>query len=113
MADINLTVGGGAKFATFNLKDNVTGNYITATYSNLVIINSNPEFASAVPNPSNPESSVKVDDIAAGSGTITFNIHVDYIDAGDNLPKSEDKSITKTFEVVGAPHGANLELIFP
>lgn len=113
MADINLTVGGGAKFAPFNLKDNVTGAYIPATYSNLRFSNSNPEFATFEPNPNSPDSSVKADDVAVGSGTVVITVHVDYIDTGDNQTKSEDKSITKTFEVVGAPHGANLELVFP
>ena len=115
MSDINLTVGGGNKFGNFVLKDNVNDGAIPATYSNLQFNNSNPEFATfeANANAPDPESMVKAIPVAIGIGTVVITVRVDYIDAGDNQSKSEDKTITKTFEVIGAPHGASLELIFP
>lgn len=115
MADINLTVGGGNKSGNFVLKDNINNGAISAAYSTLQFNNSNPEFATFEGNENapDPESIVKAIPVAIGIGTVVITVHVDYIDPGDNQPKSEDITITKTFEVVGTPHGASLELTFP
>lgn len=115
MADINLQVGGGNKFGSFVLRDDTDNSGISATYSNLQFVNSNPGAAIFEPNTNapDPESMVKATPISPGTGTVDITVHVDYTDPGDNQPKSENKTITKTFEVVGAPHGTHIELNFP
>lgn len=112
MADINLQVGAGSKFGTINIRDAVNGNYVAATISNVSVVNSNPEFATIIPNPSNV-SSIKATPVAAGSGTATVSLHLDYTDPGDNQAKSVDKTVPLTFNVIAAPHGVNVEIIFP
>lgn len=113
MADINLVVGApNPKFATINLLDNITGGLIPAVFSNLSVANDHPEFATIEPNSSSPNNSVKAIGISPGTGTAVISVDCSYTDSGDNQPKSERMSITKTFEVVGTPHGAHLHIAF-
>lgn len=115
MADINLQVGGQNKFGSFVNKDNIDNGALPTTYANLTFNNSNPEFATFEPNTNatDPESMVKAIPVAIGSGSVTATVDATYTDPGDNQQRTETKSITRTFEVVGMPHGSHLELIFP
>jgi len=115
MADINLQIGVSFKMGDFVTKDSVTNTNLSATYSNLVFDNSNPEVANFEPNvlAPDPESKVKASPLAIGSGTVTITVDVTYTDLGDNQQHTETKIIIKTFEVIGAPNGASLELVFP
>lgn len=114
MADINLQIG-GTKSGSFVIKDAVTNTTLSANYSNLQFSNSNPEFATFQPNSSvsDPESMVKGFPLAVGSGTVVITVDVTYTDPGDGVQRTETKTLSKTFEVTGTPHGANLELVFP
>lgn len=111
MADINLTVG-ASKFAPINLVDNQNGSFISTTFSNLSITNDHPEVATIEPNPMSPDNSIKASGISAGTGTAVISVDCSYTDPGDNLPKTQTLTATKTFEVVGVPHGAHLQIIF-
>lgn len=93
---VTLQVGAGSKFAPINLADNVTGNYISATISNVTVQNNNPEFATVVPNPTNT-SIIKATGILAGKGTATVTCSVSYKDAGDGLTKNENKTIVISY----------------
>jgi len=111
MADINLSVG---QMLGSNMKliDNVTGNEVSATFSNQqVVSNNHPEVANVFLNPSNPNR-INVQGVSAGSGVAVISAHADYTDVGDGLPKSQDFSITKTFEVIGNPNGVTFALDF-
>src|SRR5574339_430446 len=98
MADINLVVGAGHKFAALNLVDNANGNFISATFSNQSVSNDHTEFAVIEINPSNPDS-VSAIGLTPGAGIVIISAHADYTDPGDGLNHSEDFSVTKTFEV--------------
>lgn len=113
MADINLVVGGPSKFAPLNLVDNVNGSFISATFSNLSVSNDHPELATIEPNPLSPGNSLKATGISAGTGTAIISVDCSYVDTGDNHSKTETLSVTKTYEVVGVPHGAHLQINFP
>lgn len=114
MANINLQMG-FLKTGSFILKDPTTNQVLTTGYSNLVLNNSNPEVANfqADSTSPDPESKIKATPAAVGSGNLTISVDVTYTDPGDGVQRTETKSMTKTFEVAGTPHGASLELVFP
>jgi len=113
MADINLTVG-QEKFASISLIDDVTNGLITsASFSNISISNSHPQLILVEPNSVSPTNSVRAQGVSAGVGSVVISVDCSYTDAGDNQPKTETLSITKTFEVIGTPHGAHLVINFP
>lgn len=114
MADINLKIG-EAKASSFILRDSVNNSLLSATYSNLQFSNSNPSVATFQANSSapDPESIVKASSLAVGSGTVVITVDVTYTDPGDGVQRTETKTLTKTFEVTGTPHGANLDIVFP
>lgn len=114
MADINLQIG-VSKSKNFTLRDATNNAPISANYSNLQFSNSNPASATfqADSGAPDPESLVKAIPVAVGSGTVAITVDVTYTDPGDGVQRTETKTLTKTFEVTGTPHGANLELVFP
>lgn len=109
-ASVTIQVG-VSKYSAINVKDAVTGNYLSATITNVSVQNSNPEFATVVLNPNNP-TSIKITGVAAGSGTAIVSCNISYTDPGDGLLKSEDKTITLSYTVSGVPHGSKLALLF-
>lgn len=108
---VTVQVGSGSKFSAINVIDKVTGNYVTATITNVSVQNLNPELATVSPNDPNPIV-IKVSPIKAGSGTAIVSCQVDYVDPGDGLQKSETKSIVISYTVIAAAHGVRLSLSF-
>lgn len=106
---VSVQVGAGSKFSAINVLDQITGNYVSATVTSVSVQNNNPEVASVTATTSN---AVKVTAIAAGSGTAVVSCHLSYVDPGDGLTKSEDKTIVVAFTVIAAPHGVRLSLAF-
>jgi tartrate dehydratase alpha subunit/fumarate hydratase class I-like protein len=100
---------GASKYSAINVKDAVTGNYLSATITNVSVQNNTPALATVAPNNS---TSIKITGVAAGSGTAIVSCHISYTDPGDGLLKSEDKTITLSYTVVGVPNGAKLALLF-
>lgn len=105
---------GAQKSGTIYIRDQVTGVFLSGVISNIVIQNYNPtiatvELGSAV-------NSVKVNGVAAGSGSAIVSCQVTYTDPGDGLQKTETKSIvvsyTVTNQVASSPHGVKLALAF-
>jgi len=109
MADITLTVG-QTKGAVIKLFDDVTNNELTATFENQEIENTNPEFATFAPHPS--QNSFNMSGITPGSGTATVSVSVTYTDSGNGQVYTQVKTVSITFEVVGTPNGAHLEVTF-
>jgi hypothetical protein len=109
--NVTAQVGAGSKYASINVVDKVTGNYVSATITNVTVQNNNPEFATAAPNPNNPNS-IRVTPVAEGSGTAVVSCTVSYVDPGDGQTKTENKTIVISFTVIGAPHGVKLSLTF-
>ena len=56
--------------------------------------------------------SIRIARISGGKGTALLTCHVTYIDPGDGLQKSEDKTIVISYSVTGSPHGVKLSLPF-
>lgn len=108
---LTVQVGAGSKFAPINIVDKVTGNYVSATITNVTVQNNNPELATIIPNPSDP-TSIKATAVTAGNGTAVVSCHITYVDPGDGLHKSEDKSITITYTVIAAAHGVRMAVTF-
>lgn len=111
MADITLTIG---QILGGNLKliDAVTGNEVSATFSNQQVSqNTNPDAANIFVNPTD-QNRINAQGLAVGSGTVQISAHADYVDAGNGLPQSHDFTITKTFEVVGNPNGVTFVVNF-
>lgn len=108
---LTVQVGAGSKFAPINIIDQVNGNYVSATITNVSVQNNNPELATVVPNPSN-QTVIKATAIAAGTGTAIVSCHVSYVDPGDGLTKSEDKIMVISYTVIAAPHGVKLSITF-
>ena len=114
MANINLQVG-GSKTTNFIVRDATNNAPLSANFSNLQIANTNPEVASFISDTtaSDPESRVKAIATAIGGGTINISVDITYVDPGDGVQRTETKTLTKTFEVTGTPHGASIDIIFP
>lgn len=112
MADIQLQVGGGNKLTNFTLFDNVTGQPISGVvFSNQQIVsNSNPSAANFV-IPANPNMVIS-QPLAAGSGVMVASATASYTDPGDGQAKTGSFTVTKNFNVLGAAHGASLDLPF-
>ena len=112
MADITIS-SGQVVGANLKLFDNVTGNEIPATFSNQQILsNDHPEFANFTINPSD-NNRVNGQWVAAGAGTVVVGANASYTDPGDgSVHTDEPFTVTKTFETIGAPHGAHLDLQF-
>jgi hypothetical protein len=108
---VTVQVGAGSKYASINVVDKVTGNYVSATITNVTVQNNNPEFATVAPNPSNPNS-IRVTAVAEGNGTALVSCAVSYVDPGDGQTKNESKTIVVSYTVIGAPHGVKLSLTF-
>lgn len=107
-----IPTGMTVKSAALRIVDNVTGTFLSATVSNIVIENSNPEIATVTVDTSSSLPIIKVTRVSGGSGTASVTCHISYTDPGDGLQKSEDKTIVISFTVTGAPHGAKLSLTF-
>jgi hypothetical protein len=108
---VTVQVGSSSKYAAINVIDLVNGNYVNATVTNVSVQNNNPEIATVAPNPTDNRS-IRVSPIAAGTGTAVVSCHLSYVDPGDGLTKSEDKTITIAFTVIASPHGVKLSLLF-
>jgi hypothetical protein len=106
---VSIQVGAGSKFSAINVVDKVTGNYISATITNVTVQNQNPELATVTIN---DPTTVKVTAIKAGTGTAVVSCHLEYTDPGDGLQKSEDKSMVISYTVIAAAHGVGLLLTF-
>lgn len=105
---VNLQVGAGSKYSAINVKDAVTGNIVSATITNVVVQNNNPEFASVTVN----ANVIKATAVSAGSGTAAVSCNVSYVDPGDGQTKNESKTIVISYTVLAAPHGVKLSLVF-
>lgn len=98
------------KSSYLGLNDQVTGTNLNATYSNITVSNPTPGIATVAQN--GTLSSIKVTGIAPGTGYATVTCTASYVDPGDGLQKTEQKSIVIAYTVVGTPHGAKLSLTF-
>jgi hypothetical protein len=108
---VTAQVGAGSKYASINVVDKVTGNYVSATITNVTVQNNNPEFATVAPNPNNPNS-IRVTPVSEGNGTALVSCNVSYVDPGDGQTKNEAKTIVISYTVIAAPHGVKLSLTF-
>jgi hypothetical protein len=109
---VSVQVGGASKSSAMNVVDMVTGSALTANITNVSIQNSNPETAKVSVNTANTREII-VSPIAGGFGTATVSCHVTYVDAGDGLLKSEDKTVVISYTVIyNPPHGAKLSFSF-
>jgi hypothetical protein len=106
---ISIQVGGGSKFSAINVVDKVTGNFVSATITNVSVQNLNAELATVTL--SDP-TTVKLTPIKGGNGIAVVNCHLEYVDPGDGLQKSEDKAIVISYTVIAAAHGVSLLLTF-
>jgi hypothetical protein len=106
---ISIQVGGGSKFSAINVVDKVTGNFVAATISNVSVQNLNAELATVTL--SDP-TTVKLTPIKGGNGVAVVNCHLEYVDPGDGLQKSEDRAVVISYTVAAAPHGVSLLLTF-
>lgn len=109
MADITLTIGQNIGFQ-IKLFDNVTNEELTATLANTSVSNTNPEFAGFSVSPFFTNI-VNGNGISTGSGTITITADVTYTDPGNGQTVTENLSVTKSFEVIGSPHGAHIDIV--
>jgi transcriptional regulatory protein LevR len=109
-----VSVGNMSKSSVINVVDKVTGSLTSANVTNMAVQNNNPEYATVVPSPSDTwGKTVLISPVASGSGTAVVSCHVTYVDAGDGLSKSEDKTIVIAYTVVFTPpHGVKLSLSF-
>lgn len=112
MADIQLQVGAGNKNANFTLYDTVTSQVIGGvTWTNQQIVsNSNPTAGSFTIPTGNPNMVIG-QPLAAGSGVVA-SATASYTDPGDGQTKTGSFSVTKNFTVLGAAHGATMDLPF-
>lgn len=111
MTTLTLNVGQG-KAGFLRLFDAITGDILTAIFSNPQIVsNSNPAAAEFVINPSN-QNNINAGGHAIGSGQVVISADVEYTDPGDGNVKNESVSVTKDFEVVGGAHGATFDVVF-
>lgn len=113
MAEINLQVGGGNKNANLTLFNSVTNQPIAGvTWSNQQIVsNSNPSVANIEIPPGNPNM-VIAQPLSEGSGTVVISASASYTDSGDGQVKTGNFSKSKSFNVIGAPHGATFDVPF-
>lgn len=107
---VNLQVGAGNKFATITVVDEITGDAIPSTVTNVIVQNNNPELATIILTAS--PGVIKATGLAAGSGAAVVSCNVSYVDPGDGLQKNESKTIVIKYTVIGAPHGVKLSLVF-
>ncbi len=110
MADINLTVGQNIS-GVIRLYDNVSNGELSATFVNTIATSSNPEFAPFSVNPVSINA-VNGSGSSVGSGTVEISSEVTYTDFGNGVTYTEVKTVIKTFEVVGTPNGAHLDITF-
>jgi hypothetical protein len=108
---VSIQVSAGSKYAPINIVDQVSGNYVSATITNVAVQNNNADIATVAPNPTNT-TIIKVTGVKAGTGTAVVSCHISYVDAGDGQTKSEDKTIVVSYTVIAAPHGVRLSLLF-
>lgn len=112
MADIVLELG-TPKNGIFTLTDNKSGAVLTdAVFSNQALgANSNPEFATFVLDPTNPNRVIGTP-VAAGAGTLVITTDAAYNDLGDNSPQHGSFSVTKNFSVKLTADGVSFDVVF-
>lgn len=103
-----LSAGQNIKSDSIKVIDQVTNNEITASITSVSIQNSNPEVAAV----SYLSRVIKITRVKAGSGTASISCRVSYVDPGDGLQKTEDRTIIINYTVIGTPHGIKLSLTF-